>query len=617
MGQVTYKDLYSLVKREINKTTSYTRVPRYSDQMSLAGTVTMERETFSDVSVAELIQALQEVLNESIPDTILEGLNVEQTTPISANVIVHAGKGSTGGRIYELDEDTTITIPFNDYTRTFFVNLYSNRILIDQAPHPEKLTVAKIIVPMPGATNLIINTKDNSWNAYIVNQKEYRLFGDANGMFEEETVELLRNNMNPLLAETLFGQITISESLKIENSAGTLSLDSDKVLIKDFDGNILAKFNPFGLFFYNAHGSQLAKFGIDEARIGNIRITANTIESGNFTAGSLGFQLRDSGDVEFNNLTVRGTVYATGGEIGGWTIAADNLYATTTGTIKTSATAGLGANGVVLDKDGIRVYDDILGLVVNLPSDGSAPTFSSGVITSVIWNLNTSSVIRTSDTVGDGTVNSAGILINNTGIYGCSANQVFSDANFKILNDGTAYFKGEIQATSGTIGGVTISGDTLIGGTIIGATLRGAVIENSDTMPRVRIDAQGIYYQVTSNVGKYGEITYDGESSGVAPHYGAGVLAYLFNEDYPVMSILAEQNLADIRLYNRGADPVSGTHALGDLIYVNNRLRRAKSAGTPGVFTDLVSIEPRTSDPDSPYDGQIWLRTDYGAGYGF
>jgi len=53
--------------------------------------------------------------------------------------------------------------------------------------------------------------------------------------------------------------------------------------------------------------------------------------------------------------------------------------------------------------------------------------------------------MRTSETVGDGTANSAGILINDTGIYATEANQTLVNANVKILATGEGTFSGRIK----------------------------------------------------------------------------------------------------------------------------------------------------------------------------
>jgi len=52
------------------------------------------------------------------------------------------------------------------------------------------------------------------------------------------------------------------------------------------------------------------------------------IESEDFVAGTSGFQI-NGGVAEFNDVTIRGTIYATLGVIGGWTIGATSLSTAT------------------------------------------------------------------------------------------------------------------------------------------------------------------------------------------------------------------------------------------------------------------------------------------------
>lgn len=52
--------------------------------------------------------------------------------------------------------------------------------------------------------------------------------------------------------------------------------------------------------------------------------TGGYIESADYVAGTSGFSI-NGGTAEFNDVTVRGTIYADAGEIGGWTIGADNI----------------------------------------------------------------------------------------------------------------------------------------------------------------------------------------------------------------------------------------------------------------------------------------------------
>lgn len=178
---------------------------------------------------------------------------------------------------------------------------------------------------------------------------------------------------------------------------------------------------------------------------GNIIGGVITIGSGNntFNANSTGLWL---GDADYSDAPFRvdmyGALSAEKGVIGGFTIENDRLYG---GKISTGQSVGAGAAGVIVDTAGLRGYDPVLGQVFNLPVNGDPPEFSSGVIKNTEFQLQTSSVIRTSDTVGDGTASSAGVLVNNTGLYATQANQTLANANVKILATGEAVFSGSVK----------------------------------------------------------------------------------------------------------------------------------------------------------------------------
>jgi|GEM_PF-6712624 len=244
--------------------------------------------------------------------------------------------------------------------------------------------------------------------------------------------------------------------------------------------SLLARPEVFGVINYPPQQTQNEvaliippkSLNIDKLVINKIGIN-DYISSNVFVAGSSGWRIHGNGDAEFNNVVVRGDVTATTGRIGDWSITTDGIYYDGTGTpyIKTAATVEVGSTGVIFDKDGIRGYDSVLGNTFNLPTDGSAPTFSSGIINSTIFEINTNAVLRTSDTVGDGTVNSAGVLINNTGFYACGVSQTPATANVKILATGSATFSGTVTAVAGAIGGWTLGTNSLTTGS--GATTVG------------------------------------------------------------------------------------------------------------------------------------------------
>jgi len=592
MGIITSKNLFTLISTEIDKNSQYLAIDRFGQQLLRPSDIApfaISSNTNVDISAQELIRAVQNVLIDALPQRIISGLTVVAEDPISDKVVISAGAGTVGGNVYELEEDTTIQIPFDNESRIYYVILYRDTIMLERTSDSRKLTLAKIIIPEPGITDKIRNNDNQTFDAYIMQYQEYKLFGDANGKFEEDTKELLKNNIGDILAETIVGTITLSENLKITNTNGTLDMDSTSIKMKNLSGQILVKLNKDGIFFNSDTGIELAKFATSGARIGNIVINPSNLQSGNFISGLQGFRIQDSGDTEFNAVTVRGRIIASTGVIGGFTILSDRMYG---GKIMTDYNVAAGATGVVMDSAGLRGYDSVLGLVFNLPTNGSVPTFSSGIIASSVFEINTNAVMRTSSTVGDGSSLSYGILINNTGIYACQANQTISNANLKALITGTISITGQINATSGQIGNVNISSTGLSGGLISGSTIRGAIIETADSAPRIRMDSTALYFQTTTNVGKYGSSASGsfGFQYGDGTKYGAGVTAYLFHNSYPVLTVFSERNVADLRLYNRTADPTAGTHVVGDLIVTQGKLKICITAGSPGTF-QVVGVQ--------------------------
>jgi hypothetical protein len=210
MAPITYKNLYTLIVKEIETRVAFNNNSSYDNQTSReqVSSTSFSDSGRGDVSTADLVNAIQDLLSESLPSVVISGLQVVATTPISNQVIVDCGKGSAGGQLYELEEQTTLTIPFDDTTAVYYITLYKHSLLVEKATSIDKLTIAKIVVPNPGVTSKVQDTKDSSWNAYIVNFKEYKLYG-YNDKLEEDSIELLRSNISPILADNLIGNLRL------------------------------------------------------------------------------------------------------------------------------------------------------------------------------------------------------------------------------------------------------------------------------------------------------------------------------------------------------------------------------------------------------------------------
>jgi len=196
-------------------------------------------------------------------------------------------------------------------------------------------------------------------------------------------------------------------------------------------------------------------FAINNTYIGNGKATLSDANAGVYV-GTDGIAL---GANSLFKVTSAGALTATSGTIGGWTLAASKLSA---GNIEIDATAGAqkiqagpsAANYVRISSAGIIGVDSVLGTVFNLPTNGSAPTFSSGEITKTRFTIQESAVIETSSTAGIAPTLAGGVRINSAGIKGFKS----GDANPVFFLDAT---NGDITAKGGEIAGWTIASATL------------------------------------------------------------------------------------------------------------------------------------------------------------
>jgi hypothetical protein len=122
------------------------------------------------------------------------------------------------------------------------------------------------------------------------------------------------------------------------------------------------------------------------------------------------------------SVDTAGAMTAKSGAIGGWTIAAGKI--SITGLELDSANnrfrAFTGSNYVDITAAGITGHDSVLGTTFKLPTDGSAPEFSSGVIKECVYEIYTSGIIRTdANPAANG-----GLLINPTNIVGYNSSGV-------------------------------------------------------------------------------------------------------------------------------------------------------------------------------------------------
>ena len=88
MSTFTYTDIYQNVVNEIKKRIAFTTGVPYGNQLDRAQTFSASTEPGRTTSgLIETIQVIQDLLMNSIPGVIREGLNVVATSPISSSPV--------------------------------------------------------------------------------------------------------------------------------------------------------------------------------------------------------------------------------------------------------------------------------------------------------------------------------------------------------------------------------------------------------------------------------------------------------------------------------------------------------------------------------------------------
>jgi len=385
-SKVTYKGIYTLLAQEINKKIGFNPKASYKNQQSrtaIAPLSMIGTGASSNASLAEISSAIQNMLTLSLPSAIVTGLEVEAQDPPTNRVTVSVGTGTAGGFAYELEAATTFAVPLN-LGNTVYICLHRDGVVIETTPKTDMVTLAKIIIPDVLLSNIIRDKydPDNPNDPYIQCYQEYKLYG-INNQLEENSIELLRDNIGEILADNIIGNLKLSENLKITNSQGTLELNSDSLKLFDIDENVLSKFNRDGVFFYNASGIELAKFTGTEARVGNIIIGTDSIYSGNFVTGAFGkgFQIKDGGDAEFNSVTVRGKFKAsvfeaeTISSVGGNLLVLDSDILDSNMTALDASTLKISGDTTFSNGDILRIKDGIWDEWFTITNATGAPTY--------------------------------------------------------------------------------------------------------------------------------------------------------------------------------------------------------------------------------------------------
>ena len=264
----------------------------------------------------------------------------------------------------------------------------------------------------------------------------------------------------------------------------------------------------WGLYTTNGYFKGIVAAGtvtgnqISGGTITGVSITGNTITGGTITGGYI------TGGSVVGGYISGGTINGAVGNIGGFVIAANQLYSNG-GTISTGSVVNSSNPGVYIGTAGLFGFGT-LGLTFALYSDpAKSPWFSSGTINNVVYEVYESGIIRTNADV----FASGGVQIDNSGIFGVNPTTggvrlLTEDGGFLLTEDGrtiaasgvtfmvdattgnlwaeNAFLSGTVYATTGVFNGTvyasdgsftgTVSAASVVGGTISGALVSGGTV---------------------------------------------------------------------------------------------------------------------------------------------
>ena len=180
-----------------------------------------------------------------------------------------------------------------------------------------------------------------------------------------------------------------------------------------FITNVSALWGRFGTLV--ADSIQATAISASQLTAGN-GVIGGSLKSSNYVAGSSGWTLRPDGVAEFSGVIVRGTVYATSGTVGGWSIGSNHLRSSNYQAGVRGVNFGSDGSVEIRSTDGTRTFNlqatgtqallAVPGL--SILGNGSA-TFSgnlSGASGSFSGTLTASNIINTSHLV-NGAVSSS------------------------------------------------------------------------------------------------------------------------------------------------------------------------------------------------------------------
>lgn len=266
------KTLYKIITEVIDKRVKENLhregvvIPRSGGQVSGASQPTQAPLSTQQQSIQQIQSIVQDL--RTIPDSIVRGFDVIATRRPSTKVIITNKRGSGGDFISEgfvngnrVSMNGAMEIELSGYMgseRTLWISFDRNGYSISDAKEADKLALARIIIK-PESVAIRDDFTQSSLDGYIITAKDFMF--DGRFEIDDESIPELKKAIQKIFAEYIFGTITLSDRLKIQNELGTIQILSNAIEMYTMEGKVVTKWNKDGIFFFDKDENQIAAFG--------------------------------------------------------------------------------------------------------------------------------------------------------------------------------------------------------------------------------------------------------------------------------------------------------------------------------------------------------------------
>jgi len=337
-----------------------------------------------------------------------------------------------------------------------------------------------------------------------------------------------------VVADVLVGTLTMTESLIVENTAGTVTIDKDGMTVTDMDLTVTKTGDKSKILLNATDGIKIQKYDSGWTDVfwadvdGNLNLAATlnaaTIIGGTINIGSGTFTVDSSGNVSASSMSISGgslninsgvfSVSAAGALVassatltGSMTITGGSGIANLTdaGNLATLNSIDL-SSGYITNKLATYITETITrkwaaenGADITGSHTASDTSNVGGVISSTIagWKYTGKTTIN-GGLIETNTITASQIYVGTLSAISANCGSITSGSinigsgKFSVDSGGnliasSATITGAINATSGTFSGTITATGTISGGTISGATLSGGTLSITDSNASVNI----------------------------------------------------------------------------------------------------------------------------------